>query len=104
MAKIQDTQPTLPRALLHQNAMFKNFNGVATELTHLDLSIKISWPEGVDSLHFPNVIALRLRMTTTHHYPRLLPSQNRCTEAEKEALEICTHAPSILLNTPSEQT
>jgi hypothetical protein len=50
--------------------LFDDFNNVAEGLTHLDLSVKISWLGNVDRLHFTNVTTLTLRITAPYNAPQ----------------------------------
>jgi hypothetical protein len=64
---------TLKHALLCPRAIFNNFDAVVIALTCLDVSLKLSWLEGINTLHLPNVIVLKMCMTSTYHSPQSSP-------------------------------
>lgn len=66
----RSTKWCLQGALLCPKSLFDDFDNVAEGLTHLDLSIKISWLGNVDRLHFANVTTLTLRITAPYNIPQ----------------------------------
>jgi hypothetical protein len=81
---------TFKHALLCPRAIFNNFNAVAIMLTHLDLSVKLSWLEGVDTLCLPNVTVLKMCMTSTYHSPQSSPiTKLDAPKLEKASLQLC---------------
>lgn len=56
-------QHTLQHMVTRPGTMFDNFGGIASGLTDLDLSVKVSWLDGTPLLQFPNLTRFKLRTT-----------------------------------------
>jgi hypothetical protein len=81
---------TLKHALLRPRAIFNDFDAVAIMLTCLDLSVKLSWLEGVDTLCLPNVTVLKMRTTSTYHSPQSSPvTKLDAPRLKKASLQLC---------------
>jgi hypothetical protein len=59
-------------------------------LTRLDLSVKLSWLEGIDTLRLPNVTVLKMRTTSAYHSPQSSPvTKLDAPRLEKASLQLC---------------
>jgi hypothetical protein len=70
--------------------MFDDFGGLATGLTCLELSVKVSWLDGTNILHFPNLTVFNLRTTNPTRQPTSAPVTTlQLPKVEKSQLFLC---------------